>query len=134
MKLKVLVVDDDDIVVMIHTTLIKKSKLDLNPLSFSNGKDVLAYLSGNQNPDQKYLVFLDINMPEVNGWDFMDAINIEAFTDQIFIVMVTSSINKIDKEKAKSYHKVIAFLEKPMKKEDCEQIMLLPEVSDFFQG
>jgi CheY-like chemotaxis protein len=133
MNLKVLLADDDEIVLSIHTTYLKKSGLSSNPLSFSNGKDILDYILMHQDAETIYLIFLDINMPILNGWEFLDEINTHSFAERIYIVLVTSSINKIDKQKALNYKNAIDFLEKPINMEDCIRIKSLPQISACFQ-
>jgi response regulator of citrate/malate metabolism len=130
MSLKVLVVDDDEIIVVIHTTLIKKSQLESNPITFFRGKEVVDYIVKNQNSNDKYLIFLDINMPEMNGWEFLEST--KKYKENVFVIIVTSSINRVDKEKAKLYDNIIHFIEKPMKKEDCDKIRSLPEIAQYF--
>ncbi|HXA00362.1 MAG TPA: response regulator [Cytophagaceae bacterium] len=133
MNLKVLIVDDDGIVVFLHKTSLRKSGLSFNPLTFSNGKEALDYLLTNHNNDDTYLILLDINMPVMNGWEFLDQINLKSFADQVYVVMVTSSIYKKDRDKAMAYKNVIDFLVKPLSTESYDHVKLLPEISDYFK-
>lgn len=132
MGLQILIVDDDEIVVVIHKTLIRKSALSADALPFSNGNEALEHLNSTKNNQDHYLIFLDINMTQMSGWQFLDAVNTKEFKDRVSVVIVTSSINKIDKVKADPYKNVICFLEKPMKKEDCDRIRLMPEIDKHF--
>jgi CheY-like chemotaxis protein len=132
MNLKVLIADDDEIVISIHKTYLKKSGLSLNPLSFSNGKDMLDFLLMDKDSDHVYLIFLDINMPILNGWEFMDQISHHPSGSQIHVVLVTSSINKFDKEKALTYKNTIDYLQKPINLQDCLNIKSLPVIAGYF--
>jgi CheY-like chemotaxis protein len=134
MSLKVLIADDDEVVITIHKTYLKKSGLSSNPLSFTNGKAVLDYLLTDQDSDTQYLIFLDINMPILSGWEFMDEVTVRSFSKRIHVILVTSSINKIDKEKALGYKNAIEFLEKPINIQDCIRIKSLPAISPYFQN
>jgi CheY-like chemotaxis protein len=119
MSLKVLIVDDDEIVIMIHRMMTIKSGLSADPICFSNGADAVAYLQSNFTEKDNYLVLLDLNMPLMNGWEFLDSIG--PFPG-LEIVIVTSSIDNRDHEKAKTYKQVIDFIEKPLNLETCAKI------------
>jgi CheY-like chemotaxis protein len=134
MRLKVLIVDDDGIVLFLHKTSLKKTGISIDPLSFYNGKDALDYLLKNQNDDDIYLILLDINMPGMNGWEFLDEINIKSFKERVYVVMVTSSTYKREKDKAKLYENVIDFFEKPLDAESYNRIKSLPEISQFLKN
>jgi CheY-like chemotaxis protein len=62
-----------------------------------------------------HFVVLDINMPVMDGWGLLDIIEAD-FDKKIEIIMVTSSVDQGDKDKAASYSKIIDFLEKPFSK------------------
>ena len=133
MSLKVLIVDDDDIVIFLHETLIDMSGLSSQPAIAINGKEALEYITKSQDDDDsKYLIFLDINMPVMNGWELLDEINTQLFSDRVFVVMVTSSTDAKDKEKSMTYKNVIDFLEKPLSIEDCDRIKFSQQVSSYF--
>jgi len=69
-----LIIDDDDLIVFIHERIIIENKFNARPKTFSNGKSGLDYLQNFYDPDKRYFILLDINMPEVNGWDFFENI------------------------------------------------------------
>lgn len=122
MDFKVVIVDDDSVVLFLHRVLIDRSILPSAEGSFKNGKEALEYISRDGIYKTPYLVLLDINMPVMNGWDFLEAIQDKDFKENIFVAMVTSSINTKDVEHAKQYPQVIGYLEKPLQKEACEQL------------
>jgi CheY-like chemotaxis protein len=76
-----------------------------------------------------FLILLDINMPEMDGWSFLDHLNQENFPLDIYVIMVTSSTNAADKRRAQSYPMVISFVEKVLTKEKVASFMLLPPLS-----
>lgn len=77
-----------------------------------NGKELISLLE--QHPCD--IVLLDINMPEMNGFEFLDALlknkNIDCNKLKIFIL--TSSLNVKDKEQAGKYPILKGYLEKPL--------------------
>lgn len=114
MKLEVIIIDDDEIVILIQKKMIINSSFYDKPLSFKNGKLGLDYILSNKEKDTIYFILLDINMPIMNGWEFLDAINQSAFANQVLIAVVTSSANESDKQKACGYKQVIKYIEKPV--------------------
>jgi CheY-like chemotaxis protein len=132
MSVIVLIVDDDEGVRFFHRIIVSQSTLSAEPLSFINGEEVLNYLDQNSNETDTYLILLDINMPGMNGWDFLDTINVKSYCSQVHIVVVTSSVDRADHEKAKSYTMVIDFVEKPISVEECKRIKKLPSIARYF--
>jgi CheY-like chemotaxis protein len=65
-------------------------------------------------------VLLDINMPENNGWEFLDEVSKSQFLSPIEVIMLTSSVDKSDSVKAKSYPIVVDFLTKPLTSETLD--------------
>ncbi len=132
MKFEVLIVDDDKIIAMVHKKLILKSNFHTDPLSFSNGKEALDHILHNHESNKTYCILLDINMPLMNGWEFLDAINLHKIEGRILVFMITSSIDKHDKEKAKEYPDVIDFLEKPISVSRLEELKKNESLKIFF--
>ena len=130
-KLQVVLVDDDKVMIMIHKMLAKKNNLSQSPLSFYGGKPFVDYLQ-NASEDTDYLILLDINMPEMDGWGVLESLKNDKLSKNISVVMVSSSVNIEDKQKAKSYKHVIDYAEKPINYKTIENIKKLPDVAFHF--
>jgi CheY-like chemotaxis protein len=122
MSLKILVVDDDDVILFITKTHLVKSGFCTDPLTFLNGKFALDFLLTQHQEGDRYLIFLDINMPLMNGWNFLDEVNKTPLSKVITVIMVTSSIDSRDKRKAKEYEQVVSYIEKPLSFETCQSL------------
>lgn len=123
MSLKTIwVVDDDPIFQIIANKIIKKSQLFLNVFSFKNGKDAIDTLKNllDKNEVLPNIILLDINMPIMDGWEFMEEMVVlkSQISDTISIYIVSSSIALEDKNKAKNHPEIIAFLSKPINNND----------------
>lgn len=128
MDLDVVVIDDDAVVLFLHKVLIQKSELPSNVKDFLNAQEALDFVR--QRIAKKHLlIFLDINMPELSGWEFLEQLEqLPSGKKKIFVVMVTSSINWSDRKRAEKYPHVIDYREKPLSKSACKEIYskLLP--------
>ncbi len=133
MSLKVLVVDDDEIIVFLHNMIMQDNGMASDSLSFQNGKEAFDYLNSENNLNQTCLVLLDINMPVMNGWQLLDNIQSAPYAKNIHVVMVTSSIDTEDREKASQYPQVIAYFEKPLNNKSLKQLKELPQISPYFK-
>jgi CheY-like chemotaxis protein len=129
--LKVLIIDDDDIVTLVQGKLLQNSNVTKEPLKFKRALDAVEYLNS-ASADNLYLLLLDINMPIMSGWQFLDEIEKMEVKDNIYVFMVTSSIDYNDKEKAKKYNRILNFIEKPITAKNCEQLKELPILKPFF--
>lgn len=114
MNEKILIVDDDPVVQVLHKALIKKSGVSSHILTFKNGKEALNYLMEEPGNDGSYLVLLDLNMPVMNGWELLEELNGKGISCYVKVAVVTSSINQEDREKAKAYEMVVAYIAKPL--------------------
>lgn len=117
MKINTLLVDDDEVVLFLHRMLLERSTLPSPSGIFHNGKEALDFICKEPPNRTPCLVFLDINMPVMNGWEFLDAVQQERFRDKVYVVMVTSSINSQDVHTASKYPQVIDYIEKPLRRE-----------------
>jgi CheY-like chemotaxis protein len=114
-KFEILLVDDDPIVQFLHKSVLTECNLPEQKL-FSNGQLVLDYVLENKDNDILFLILLDINMPFMNGWEFLEELNKTSLSAEVKVVIVTSSIGASDKEKSKNYEQVFDFFEKPLEK------------------
>ena len=108
--IKVMLVDDQKMANFITRKLIEVTGFSTEVVDYTIPQEALLDLN-NTNPD---LIFLDLNMPEVNGWQFLEVLTEKQ--NQTQVVIVTSSTSKHDKEKPQKYAQVIDFLEKPLTK------------------
>ncbi len=129
--LKVLIIDDDDIVRLVQGKLIQNCNVCKDPLKFKRASEALEYLNS-ASVENDYLLLLDINMPMMDGWEFLEAIEKMAVKDNIYVFMVTSSIDYNDKEKAKNYKRIINFIEKPITSKNCDQLKSIPEFKQYY--
>lgn len=129
MSLQLLLVDDDQIVTFLHQRTVEKSGLASNPVCFADGQDTLDYLDEQASINSPYLILLDINMPVMDGWEFLEAIQDKPYADSLMVIMVTSSIDFSDKEKAFKYKQVLDFIVKPLTVDTCQRLMVLPALS-----
>jgi CheY-like chemotaxis protein len=116
------VVDDDPIYQIIVNKIIQKSELFLNVSSFKNGKDAIDALENSLENKEALpnIILLDINMPIMDGWEFMEEmVGLKSqINETINIYIVSSSIALEDKNKAKNYTEIIAYLSKPINTND----------------
>ena len=125
MDFTVAIVDDDEILLMVHKKILQITNFHSNPQTFNSAKKALDFFASLSDKTKPVLLLLDINMPEMNGWDLLNIIHQEDFKQEIYVVMVSSSVNMSDKEKAFSFSKVIDVVEKPFNLTVPEKIKLL---------
>jgi CheY-like chemotaxis protein len=116
-SLKYIIVDDDPFNNMLCNMTLKKTLGEVDTKIFTAPEEGLLFIKNNFDINSEHTVlFLDINMPTLTGWDFLD--QYEDFSEevkmQISIYLVSSSIDKHDWEKAKENKYVKDFLVKPM--------------------
>jgi CheY-like chemotaxis protein len=68
----------------------------------------------------------------MNGWDFLDHIQDKVYAQRLKVAVVSSSINESDRRKAFSYPQVIEFIQKPFRREDCLNLMALPQLASYY--
>ncbi len=127
--MEMLIVDDDRIITMLHQQVVIKSGLHSSPRLFYSGQDALNHIRNNRG--DRYLVLLDINMPGVSGWDFLDVLYREDLTARVRVAMVTSSVDTADKERARTYDIVIDYIDKPLSFRNLKDLKQLPALNDF---
>ena len=122
------IIDDDKIYVNLVKKIIEIKHLSENLLIFKNGLEALEYfkviltnMSEEKLPD---IIFLDLNMPVMDGWEFLgEFIKIKNnFDKKITLYVVSSSIDPRDLERAKSFNMVTDYLIKPIELKKFEQI------------
>lgn len=109
----IFLVDDDPINNLINKRLLGKVGISEQIIEFLEGEDALTKIH-DEPSENNLLIFLDINMPVLNGWEFLEKY-IESFPNRHDkIVILSSSIDFQDRQKAQDYKIVSGFLEKPL--------------------
>ena len=122
----ILCVDDDPITLMLCKMVITKAAFSNEIATAKNGEEALKYFdafkknAGSNNKPQ--LIFLDLNMPVMNGWEFLDSFTTKEYSDyqDTKVIILSSTIDPEDLEKSKKYPMVIDFLSKPISREMLE--------------
>lgn len=131
--LRTIIVDDDPIVTFLQKKLVTKSELDADPYLFSNGYEALKFLTERSDIDTEYLIMLDINMPSMSGWEFLQDLEHVPNKYNCHVVMVTSSIDRKDKLKAANNDLVVDYIEKPVSARHCAKLKGITKLSMHFQ-
>lgn len=127
---KILCVDDDPITLMLCRKVISKSNFARHTDAAQNGEDALHYFDNlilNKTDDYPELIFLDLNMPVMGGWEFLDNFSktYANFFSETKVIVLSSTIDPQDVEKAKTYPMVLDFMSKPITIEMLEQLKVL---------
>lgn len=115
--MEIVLVDDDPIVILLQKKLMQKAGILHQIISFNNGEDALAFLTDKEN-ENKYLMFLDINMPGLSGWEVLDELEKKDIDFELEVIIITSSIEDADRLKAKTYDRIVDFWVKPFSLQD----------------
>ncbi len=116
--MNIMLIDDDDIFNMLSGIALKKVFKEINLKVFTSANAAIEFFDEHQNDPEKLpeVIFLDINMPVMNGFEFLDHISQyhEDIIGQLKVVMLTSSMYDTDKDKSLAYPLVKHYLEKPL--------------------
>ena len=122
------IIDDDVIYQTIINKLIQKSGVFSTHSSFMNGKEAITTLNTILEIHEEYIpdiILLDINMPIMDGWEFMEEIKRikSKINKQIIIYIVSSSIAIEDRNKSQTFTDIIGYMPKPISVEDLIAIV-----------
>ena len=116
----IMCIDDDPITLMLFKKVVQKASF-ANKITYTiNGQEAITLINGignTENQEKKPdLIFLDLNMPVMDGWEFLDLFNASNYftLNNTKVIILTSTIDPEDIKKAKSYPNVIEFLSKPI--------------------
>lgn len=120
-------VDDDSIFQLTASRMLRAAEEQTNVLQFSNGEEALRYLllNAEQKDNLPDIILLDINMPHVDGWMFLNdyADLKKQLQKDIVVYMVSSSIDPVDMNRAKSNTNVKDYLIKPILRDGFQKLL-----------
>lgn len=131
---QIVIVDDNLGILFLHELMVRESGMSEDIETFDGAEKGLDFLKGKLESGQELLVFLDINMPAMNGWEFLESLEKLDHNENVHVVMVTSSVNRADREKSGRYINVVDFIEKPLSIETCKKIMSHKELGKVFMN
>lgn len=120
LPVKTFLVDDNEIDLFIQKRFLEVFQFTNEIIPFSSAKEAIANIRDIHAENQPLLIFLDLNMPDMDGFGFLEALNQlpESKVRNLQVVVITSSNSQTDFEKAFSFGRVIHFIVKPLKQAD----------------
>ena len=128
---KLLCIDDDETTLLLIKIVVQKALFAKEVVTCLSGSEALVYYQNltdglaAKTADEPQLIFLDLNMPLMNGWEFLDEF-IEIYYpkfENTKVVVLSSSANPADKEKVKGYPMIIGYISKPLTTELLKKLM-----------
>jgi len=124
---KLILIDDDELYPQMAHIMLEEYSPVKEVISSMDGKATLDYLIENKENDENLpdYIFLDLTMPEYDGWDFLNGYKkvYNSFKKAIRIYIVSSSIDPNDLERSKKYSFVDSFIIKPLRRDFLRQLV-----------
>jgi len=124
-NLNIFLVDDDNIYQFTAKKTLESMGLSKQVSIFPDGEKALQYIKDHLSeqgslPD---IIFLDINMPVMDGWEFVDAFQQLNLPKKIALYMVSSSVDENDMKRSKNYGVIDDYIIKPVGRTRFEQLL-----------
>lgn len=114
---KLILIDDQNIINFVHRKIINLIDPEIEIIDFVD--PFLALESIKETPPD--LIFLDLNMPQMNGWQLLDILTENEI--KVPVIIITSSGSHADKSRAEDYSQVICYEQKPLHKVGFEKLL-----------
>ncbi len=124
----VCLIDDDKIYQFTARKMLEATGMAKNIQSFYDGSEALAFFSGENSKDVANLpdvIFLDINMPVMNGWEFLDEYEklCNGFPKNMLLYVVSSSVDDADIRRSHQYSSVTDYIVKPITRMRYQELL-----------
>ena len=127
-KLNCVLLVDDDATNYIHKFIINEINFAEHIKIVENGQEALNYLKSKNDRDYRRpnLIFLDVNMPQMDGWEFLEHYKRldEELIDKMMVVMLTTSLNPDDKANAETIGYIDRYMTKPLNAKMLRELLL----------
>ena len=112
-------IDDDEIFAFGAKRIIEMSEICHELKVFNNGQEAIDFLVPHLEDfsEKPVFILLDLNMPIMDGWEFLDTFTSVAPKKSAVIYLITSSIDPADIKKAQTYNRISNYIVKPITKE-----------------
>ncbi|GAB2705879.1 hypothetical protein GCM10011495_23170 [Hymenobacter frigidus] len=119
-------IDDDPVSLFLTEHMLRLEGFMAPILAFAGAEEALAHLLPRLATNPPGLIFLDLNMPVMDGWGFLDALapHASALQDGCRIYLLTSSLALVDTEKARDHALVHGIIHKPLDEETIRAVVL----------
>lgn len=122
--MEVVIVDDDPISILYLTRTLKNLP-SVDPIqTFQNGSTAFEYISKlheDRTISEISMVFLDLNMPVMDGWEFLDELVKQSW--EVSVCIVSSSVDPEDISRSGEYKNVVGFISKPVTQEKIRKVL-----------
>ncbi|MCU0351519.1 MAG: response regulator [Flavobacterium sp.] len=123
-KQNLIIIDDDKITHFILSKMFLRNSFFSKPIAFLSALEALDFLTkSNVADDSYYLIFLDINMPVMNGWEFLEKLKSTLPVNPTYVAVISSSTDESDIQKAFDNPHVISYLTKPVSNQSLEELI-----------
>lgn len=117
---KVILIDDDAFTNIINKRIIEMVDSSMEVLVFDTISSAEAYLQINDNSGD-FLILLDVNFPFSSGWEFL--LNYQRYSVNSKVIVLSSSIDTYDRDKAREFPMVVDYITKPLSLEMVKEIL-----------
>lgn len=121
------IIDDDSTFVFVLKKLLKKIENFNEIRNIVNGEEAVTVLEKHHTNEENFpdIIFLDINMPMLDGWQFLEEIEQSNYYEKCNIYIVSSTIDVNEIEKSKKFTSVKGFIPKPVIENTLKDILMI---------